>query len=75
MSKKQENQINNLYRRIKELSLEQDDIDEINIKGFLYSVGRFSQLQITAFLTAKALSKGLKLSEIMELLANEYTAY
>ena len=69
---KLEQSINSLYSEIKKLELSQDNVNEINIKGFLYSCGRLNQLQITAFLTIVAFKHNMQELEIIDLLKGEF---
>lgn len=71
-TKKQEDQINKLYELIKTLGekMTKEDIEETNIKGFLYSCGRLNVLQISAYLAIKAKKYGFEDYEILQRLGD-----
>lgn len=67
-TKKQETQLNRLWDKIKSLDLTQDEINYMNMRGFLYSVGRINILQCVAIMTDLCISHGLSRDEIVDLL-------
>ena len=67
-TKKQEQQINRLFEKVKTLNLCEDEVRAINMRGFLYSVGRINVLQVTAYMTALCLKNGVDFNEIADLL-------
>lgn len=68
-TQKQEKQLNTLFNEIKKCNLTQEEIDQINVEGFLYSVGRLNILQITAILTKIALNHNIDITKIKEYLS------
>lgn len=67
-TKKQEQQINNLFNKVKEIGITDYEITLVNHMGFLYSVGRANVLQVCALLTALMIQHGRNLEEIKDLL-------
>lgn len=65
-----ENIMNKLLKRLakEDILLDQEDIDILNLNGFLYSVGRRNALQMVSLLTKVALKTKLTMNEILELL-------
>ena len=69
-TKKQETQLNRLWDKIKSLDLSQEEISYMNMRGFLYSVGRINILQCVATMTDLCLKHNLSIDEVTELLAD-----
>lgn len=65
-NKKLEKALNQLLELVKTLKLTSDEIHAINIKGFLYSVGRVNALQVVVELALCCNAHGVSTKDIIE---------